>query len=194
LSNDAATAAKSKNIEIFTVGFGLDAASGGDPTCPDTSGAWNGKTATALLASMSTQPTNGTTTCTAAENTDDDHFLCISKSGPSNELSNIFKAAAASLAKGRSRLIQLYPVPDLKAISPNAGTYLGGTTVTITGQYFSGATSVKFGGTSAAFTVVSDTAISAKAPAGKQGVTVDIVVSTPGGSTTITSADRFTYN
>jgi hypothetical protein len=194
LSNDAATAAKSKNIEIFTVGFGLDAASGGDPTCPDTSGAWNGKTATALLASMSTQPTNGTTTCTAAENTDDDHFMCISKSGPSNELSNIFKAAAASLAKGRSRLIQLYPVPDLKAISPNAGTYLGGTTVTITGQYFSGATSVKFGGTSAAFTVVSDTAISAKAPAGKQGVTVDIVVSTPGGSTTITSADRFTYN
>jgi len=194
LASDAATAAKAKNIEIFTIGFGLDAASGGDPACPDTSGTWSGKTATALLASMATQPIAGTTTCSDAENTDDDHFFCIGKTGASTDLSNIFKAAAAQLAKGRSRLIQLYPVPVLSGISPNVGTYLGGTSVTISGQFFTGATDVRFGGTSASFSVTSDSSIKATAPAGKVGTTVDIVVSTPGGSTTVSAADRYTFN
>ncbi len=149
LSNAAATAAKAQNIEIFTIGFGLDAASGGDPACPDTSGAWKGKTATALLASMATSPIVGTTTCDATENNDGDHFYCIGKTGASTDLSNIFKAAAAALAKGGSHLVQLYPVPVVTAVAPTTGTHLGGTSVTITGSFFTGATSVKFGGTAA---------------------------------------------
>ena len=48
-SNTAATAAKAPGIEIFTVGFGLDGSN--DIACPDTSGAWKGKMASALLAS-----------------------------------------------------------------------------------------------------------------------------------------------
>jgi IPT/TIG domain/Putative Flp pilus-assembly TadE/G-like len=194
LASDAAAAAKAKDIEIFTIGFGLDAASGGDPACPDTSGAWKGKTATALLASMATAPIAGSTTCSAAENTDDDHFYCIGKTGASTDLSNIFKAAAAQLAKGKSRLVQLYPVPVLSSIGPSAGPPAGGTSVTISGKYFSGATSVTFGGANVSFTVVSETQIKATAPSGVSGRTVDIVVSTPGGSTTKSSASRFTYN
>ena len=195
LSNAAATAAKAQNIEIFTIGFGLDAASGGDPACPDTSGTWKGKTATAVLASMATSPIVGTTTCDATENNDGDHFYCIGKTGASTDLSNIFKAAAAALAKGGSHLVQLYPVPVVTGISPSSGTHLGGTTVTITGSFFTGATSVKFNGTPAtSFTVVSDTSITAKAPAGTTGTTVDITVSTPGGTTTRVNADKFTYS
>ena len=129
LASAAATAAKSVNppIEIFTIGFGLDAASGGDPACPDTSGFWSGKTATALLASMSTGPSLGTTTCSAQENSDDDHFYCIGKTGASTDLTGIFKAAASQLAKGHSRLVKLYPIPVVTAVNPASGTYLGGT-------------------------------------------------------------------
>jgi hypothetical protein len=96
-SDAAATTAKNAGIEIFTIGFGLDPASGGDPACPDTSGPWKGKTATQLLASMSTQPTLGTTTCTAIENTDGDHFFCEPKSG---DLSAVFKTVATTFANG----------------------------------------------------------------------------------------------
>lgn len=194
LASDAATAAKALGIEIFTIGFGLDSASGGDPSCPDTSGAWKGKTATGLLASMATGPVVGTTTCSAAENTDDDHFYCIGKTGASTDLSGIFKAAAASLAKGGSRLVQLYPVPILTSVAPSAGQAAGGTSVAIVGDYFTGATSVTFGGVPATFSVVSEQLIKATAPAGSLGRTVDIVVTTPGGSTTVTSPDRYTYN
>jgi hypothetical protein len=90
-------------IVIFTIGFGLDATSGGDPPCPDTAGAWHNKTATALLASMSTQPTKGTTDCTAAENTDGDNFFCQPKSA---DLTSIFKVVAGSLATG-ARLVSV---------------------------------------------------------------------------------------
>ncbi len=194
LASAAATAAKAQAIEIFTIGFGLDAASGGDPACPDTTGTWKGLTATALLASMATTPIIGTTTCDATENGDGDHFYCIGKTGASTDLSGIFKAAAASLAKGKSRLVQLYPVPVLSSVSPGSGTHLGGTSVTISGSYFTGATSVRFGGTGVGFTVTSDTSITATAPAGTTGNTVDITVTTPGGTTTTLAADQFTYN
>jgi hypothetical protein len=193
LASAAASAAKAQGIEIFTIGFGLDAASGGDPNCPDTSGTWKGKTATDLLASMSTQPTTGTTTCSDAENGDDDHFYCIGKTGASTDLSDIFKAAATQLAKGKSRLVQLDPVPVLTAISPASGTPAGGTSVTISGSHFTGATSVRFGGAAATFTVMSDTTILAVAPAGTAGNAVDVRVETPGGVTTVVPAGRFTY-
>ena len=110
LASAAATAAKAQNIEIFTIGFGLDAASGGDPACPDTSGAWKGKTATALLDNMATQPKVGTTTCDDTENNDDDHFYCIGKTGASTDLSKIFKAAA--IAAGQGQVAPRQPLSD----------------------------------------------------------------------------------
>ena len=200
LASNAATAAKAVQagaplgIEVFTIGFGLDAASGGDPNCPDTSGVWKGKTATALLASMATSPIVGSTACDAAENTDGDHFYCIGKTGASTDLSDIFKVVGSTLAKGTPHLVQLYPVPVVTGIAPSAGSHLGGTAVTLTGQYFTGATSVSFGGAMATFTILSDTSIKATAPPGTTGKTVDITVSTPGGTTSAISADRFTYN
>ncbi|WP_430868790.1 ThuA domain-containing protein [Demequina aurantiaca] len=80
--------------------------------------------------------------------------------------------------------------PALSALSPTSGTTAGGTTVTLTGTDFTGATSVKFGtasGTSLA--VVSDTKITVKTPAHAAG-TVNVVVTTAAGSS---SAKSFTF-
>ncbi len=85
------------------------------------------------------------------------------------------------------------PVPTLTNISPTSGPTVGGTSVAITGTNFTGATAVKFGATSATtFTVNSATSITATAPAGTAG-TVDITVTTAGGTSAISEADKYIY-
>jgi hypothetical protein len=84
------------------------------------------------------------------------------------------------------------PVPVLTGISPAIGLVTGGATVTITGTGLTAATSVNFGDTPAAsFTVISDTSITAIAPAGSG--TVDVTVTTPGGTSAPSPADQFSY-
>ena len=84
------------------------------------------------------------------------------------------------------------PVTTITSITPANGPTAGGTTVTIMGTGLTAATAVHFGGTAAAsFTVTSGTQISAVSPAGSG--TVDITVTGPGGTSTTSSADRFTY-
>jgi hypothetical protein len=68
--------------------------------------------------------------------------------------------------------------PTITSFTPTSGPV--GTTVTITGTNFTGATTVKFGGVVAAFTVNSDTQITATVPTG--AVTGKIVVKTAAGS------------
>ena len=65
--------------------------------------------------------------------------------------------------------------------------------MTVSGSFFTGATTVTFNGLSVPFTVVNDTTITATAPPGATGTTVDIFVTTPGGTTSQVSGDRFTY-
>jgi PGF-pre-PGF domain-containing protein len=84
-------------------------------------------------------------------------------------------------------------LPAVTGISPPSGSTLGGTSVTITGTGFTGATAVKFGSTAAAsYTVNSATSITATSPAGTAGL-VDITVTTAGGTSATSQADRFTY-
>ncbi|WP_431952355.1 IPT/TIG domain-containing protein [Actinacidiphila sp. bgisy167] len=76
--------------------------------------------------------------------------------------------------------------PALTALTPHSGPTAAGTVITLTGTGLAAATAVAVGGTPAAFTVVSDTQITATAPAGTAGPT-PITVTTPGGtSTTLT--------
>jgi hypothetical protein len=83
--------------------------------------------------------------------------------------------------------------PTVTAASPTSGPAAGGTQVTITGTNLNGATAVKFGSTAAtSFTVISATQITATSPAGSAG-TVDITVTTPYGTSAISSADQYTY-
>ncbi|WP_244623033.1 IPT/TIG domain-containing protein [Bradyrhizobium sp. MOS001] len=83
--------------------------------------------------------------------------------------------------------------PAVTSLSPTSGPAAGGTVVTITGTNFTGVTAVSFGGTAAAgFTFNSATSITATSPAGAAG-TVDVRVTTPGGTSAISAADQFTY-
>jgi hypothetical protein len=77
-------------------------------------------------------------------------------------------------------------------VSPNSGPTSGGTTVTITGSGFSGATAVSFGGVPATIGSVSATAITVTAPASAGG-TVDIAVTASLGRSQATIADQYTY-
>src|SRR5262249_11289363 len=83
--------------------------------------------------------------------------------------------------------------PTVTNVSPSSGSTAGGTTVTVTGTNFTGATGVFFGGVAATtFTVNSSTSISATAPPHGSGVG-DITVSTPSGSSMVQTPDHFTY-
>jgi hypothetical protein len=85
------------------------------------------------------------------------------------------------------------PRPAVSFVSPAGGLRTGGTTVIIVGGGFSGATAVSFGPTRAAsFTVNSDSSITAVSPASSVG-TVDVTITTPGGTSPATAADDFTF-
>jgi hypothetical protein len=79
------------------------------------------------------------------------------------------------------------PVPAIKSFTPASGT--SGTAVTISGNYFTGATAVTIGGIAASsFTAASDTIINAVVATGAGSGAV--TVTTPGGTV---SANGFTY-
>ena len=85
------------------------------------------------------------------------------------------------------------PAPAITKLTPKKGPAAGGTSVTITGSGFSGATEVRFGAApAAAFTVQSSTAIKATSPAGSIGV-AEVSVVAPTGTSAPTKKDRFKY-
>ena len=82
-------------------------------------------------------------------------------------------------------------VPVIAAISPTSGPTNGATAITITGTGFTSGSTVSFGGVKVPVTFNSSTSLSVVSPPGSG--TVDLVVSTPGGTSATGPADRFTY-
>ena len=81
--------------------------------------------------------------------------------------------------------------PTISSVSPISGGVNGGTSITITGTNFTGATTVKVGGLATAnLVVVSSSSITTIAPGGTVGAK-SVVVTTPGG--TATAENAFTY-
>jgi hypothetical protein len=83
--------------------------------------------------------------------------------------------------------------PAVTGISPNAGSTSGGNAVGITGSGFSSASTVAFGGVAASFSINNDGSITAFAPAHAAG-TVDVTVTSPGGTSAAVAADHYTYD
>ena len=86
--------------------------------------------------------------------------------------------------------------PTITALSTNSGPTTGGQSVTLTGTYFDGTTSVTFGGTSASITSISSDGktIAVTTPAHVSGP-VDVAVTNGAGlgAQTVTSASAYTY-
>ena len=84
--------------------------------------------------------------------------------------------------------------PSVTGLSLTSGPAAGGTTVTIYGTNFTGATAVQFGAVNAtSYTVGSTGVITAVSPAGTAGTFVDITVTTPEGTSPPVVADTFQY-
>jgi len=106
----------------------------------------------------------------------------------------VITAAGGASATGTVDQFTYIPAPAVTNINPSGGPAAGGTLVTITGTGFKGTTAVTFGAAAGLrMTVVSDTQITVLSPAGSSG-SVDIVVSAPGGTSSASPADAFTYN
>lgn len=113
-----------------------------------------------------------------------DEVQIFSRSLTATEIQAIYNAGSAGLTL----------TPTVTNISPSSGFASGGTSVTITGSGLNNATAIKFAATDAtSFSVTSDIQATATSPAGVVGQTVDLTVTTPGGTSATSSADLFTY-
>jgi hypothetical protein len=99
-----------------------------------------------------------------------------------------------------SRLTFTYitaPPPEIDALIPNTGSAIGGRIpISFIGSGFTGATGATFGGLAApgAVLVFSDTdAFVTAYPAGTAGTSVHVQITTPGGTSATTLADKFAY-
>jgi hypothetical protein len=101
-----------------------------------------------------------------------------------NQIYNQLNRAYLVLAAG------FVPAPRVAGASPTSAPQ--GTTITISGTGFTGATAVAFGKHSASFTINGDTSITAIAPAVKTGP-VDVIVTGPGGASGKNPGDQFTF-
>ena len=95
-------------------------------------------------------------------------------------LADAFRQVANNLAHGGSHLIELCPAPIVSSLTPSTWTANpGGTSIAIAGEYFSGATSVTFGGVAAtSYSVSSDASITATT----KGPTANVTVTTACGT------------
>ena len=103
-----------------------------------------------------------------------------------------YAAARVLLAQDIGFDTTVSTAPTITSLSPNTGSTVGSTTVTIAGTNFTGATAVLFGGNNASsFTVNSATQITA-VTAGGNG-TVAVQVETPNGISGASNGDLFSY-
>ena len=85
-------------------------------------------------------------------------------------------------------------LPVVSSVSPASGSTAGGQTVTIGGNHLAGNPhpEVRFGGVAASISSVSNTQVTAVTPPSAAG-TVDVTVTTAGGTSATSAADRFTF-
>jgi hypothetical protein len=140
-----------------------------------------------------TQVVFGTVAATGVTVVNDDTLTAIAPAQSSQRTA----AIRVTTPGGTSPLVPAdqyaYILPNITGLSPNSGPTAGGTTVTITGTNFQGATKVTFGPTAGThLTVVNSTTLTVVSPA--EGAHVaGVEVTTPNGTSPVVTADQFTY-
>ncbi len=161
-----------------------------------TSGPTSGGTTVTITGSGFTGATGvvfGSTPATSFQVTSDTQITATDPAEAAGTVDVQVTSAFGTSSKVASDQFTYTNGPSVSSVSPASGPVGGGTTVTIEGSGFGGATAVSFGATAAtSFNVVSDTEIAATAPAEAAG-TVDVVVTTPYGTSAKSAADDFSY-
>ena len=105
-----------------------------------------------------------------------------------------FRLYAAGSGESFAELLEAEgPPPAVTHLSAKRGPAAGGTSVTISGTNFTGASTVRFGSGAAASVIVnSTTSITATSPPGTTGK-VEVVVDTQNGASAATAKARYTY-
>ena len=112
------------------------------------------------------------------------------RSMPWRALLLLIGAALAGAALSPAAVGAVGP-PVVTGVTPDTG--LAGTVVTITGEHFTGATSVTFEGRRAEFSVRNDRAIEATVPTVSRAGLIDVVVTSPDGVSAGAGVGAFTY-
>jgi len=124
----------------------------------------------------------------------DTQVMVVSPAGKAGTVHVTVVTAKGTSATSAADQFTYIAAPTVAAVSPKVGPLAGGTAVTITGTHLADATAVMFGkvvvGTLAGNI---DTQIEVVAPAGVKAGKVDIRVVTPGGTSRVSAADKFTY-
>ena len=161
------------------------------PTAGNTSVTITGSGFLGANAPVQTVVKFGATTASATVNSDTQ--ITATAPAGSGTVDVTVTTAGGTSATSASDQFTYVALPTVTGISPSSGSTAGGATVVITGTHLSGATAVVFGATPATgFTVNSATQITATAPAGAVG-TVDVRVTTVGGTSATSVADQFTF-
>src|SRR5206468_2267578 len=105
----------------------------------------------------------------------------------------VTNSTGSSPTSSADQFTYINPPPIVTGLSSASGLVSGGTSLTITGSQFIGATSVTFGAVVASsFTVSDDDTIQVLIPAGSAG-TVDVRVTTGAGTSATSNLDQYTY-
>ncbi|KUL84836.1 hypothetical protein ZTR_08225 [Talaromyces verruculosus] len=128
----------------------------------------------------------GTTPATAFTVNSDNSITATAPAGTAGAVS---VTATTTSATSNGASFTYDTAPTLDSISPSSGPIAGGNNVTLGGTGFTTASNVFFGANPASFTILSDTAISAVAPAGTG--TVSVTVANPGGTS---GAQPYSYS
>jgi hypothetical protein len=119
--------------------------------------------------------------------------MAVSPAGAAGTVNITVTSVGGTSAVSTSDGFTYVIAPIILNVSPNSGAVTGGTPVTITGTNLAGATAVMFGAAAASsFTPNNSTSITAVSPAGAVG-TVNITVTTPGGTSTTSVDDYYIY-
>lgn len=128
-------------------------------------------------------------------NNPDTQLTVVSPPGSGTVDITVTTPGGTSAPTSADQFTYVFPVPQITGISPSSGPQAGGTTVTVTGTGFTGVIAVNFNGNPATNIVPDqnnpDTQLTADSPPGNG--TVDVAVTTPGGTSAPSSADQFTY-
>lgn len=85
------------------------------------------------------------------------------------------------------------PPPTVTSISPNSGSEVGGTAITVNGTNLLGATQIAFGDYFGTVQSCNSTSCTVSSPQSGSTGPVDVVVTTPGGMSTTSPSDQFTF-